>query len=158
MTCICRRRESTFAVGVVIGVNRPTFGGTVPHFHQASREMRQMSRIFRKWYYFVCVADYSRFLPWKATKWRTSNKDRFKSRMPTDHWSVHTLGPIIYRSLRQTPTIFHARQPSPTTVYFLRRPPASRSINTATVVVFTYRLRKSNQRDFHLIWWVMVRG
>ena len=29
---------------VCIGVNRPAFGGTVPHFHQMSREIRQMSR------------------------------------------------------------------------------------------------------------------
>ena len=40
------------------GVNRPAFGGTVPHFHQMSRdrEMRQMSRIFRKlhYYFFLC--------------------------------------------------------------------------------------------------------
>ena len=38
---------------------RPAFGGTVPHFHQMSREMRQMSRIFRKWYYYYYFHKYS---------------------------------------------------------------------------------------------------
>ena len=30
---------------IPIGVNRPAFGRTVPHFHHTSREIRQMSRI-----------------------------------------------------------------------------------------------------------------
>ena len=34
----------------------------------ASREMRQMSRIFRKWYYYFFVADYFTYLPSSATK------------------------------------------------------------------------------------------
>ena len=39
------------------------------HFHQMSREMRQMSRIFfKRWLLFFCVADYFTFLPWNATK------------------------------------------------------------------------------------------
>ena len=46
---IYNSKKST--VVVCIGVNRPAFGGTVPHFHQMSREMRQMSRIFRKLHY-----------------------------------------------------------------------------------------------------------
>ncbi len=39
----------------LIGVNRPAVGGTVPHFHQMSREMRQMFRILRKLYYFFPI-------------------------------------------------------------------------------------------------------
>ena len=60
-----------------IGVNRPAFGGAVPHFHQMSRP---------------------------------------------------------YRSVRQVPSKLHARQPSPTTVYFFNAATPASSVNTATVV------------------------
>ena len=58
---------------ICIGVNRPAFGGIVPHFHQMSREMRQMSRIFilLLFFFFIIfffVADYFTFLPCNATK------------------------------------------------------------------------------------------
>ena len=47
--------------------------------------------LFRKWFIIFFVADYSTFLPRNATKWRTSNKDRFKICTPTDHWSIYTV-------------------------------------------------------------------
>ena len=76
-----------------IGVNRPAFGGTVPHFHQMSRGPRnqQMSRIFRKWYYYffrcrldpilhVCLATQ------QSDELRIKiGKDRFRIRTPTGH-------------------------------------------------------------------------
>ena len=60
-----------------IGVNRPAFGGAVPHFHQMSRP---------------------------------------------------------YRSVRHMPSKLHARQPSPTTVYFCNAATPASSVNSATVV------------------------
>ena len=75
-----------------IGVNSPAFGGTVPHFHKMSRGPRnqQMSRIFRKWYYFfrcrldpilhVCLATQ------QSDELRIKiGKDRFRIRTPTGH-------------------------------------------------------------------------
>ena len=91
-----------------IGVNRPAFGGTVPHFHQMSRVPRNETDVphfFKWWLLFFCVADYFTFLPWNATKWRIK------------------LGSYFAR--RQTPSIFHAWQPSPVTVYFVTPPAAS---------------------------------
>ena len=86
--------------------HRPAFGGTVPRFHQMSREMRQMSRIFFKWWLSIfCVADYFSFLPWNATRWRVKI--------------------CSYFARRQTPSTFHAWQPSPVTVYFVTPPAAS---------------------------------
>ena len=59
-----RRSVQWSSIPAYIGVNRPAFGGTVPHFHQMSREMRQVFRIFFKWcLIFFCVADYFTFLP-----------------------------------------------------------------------------------------------
>ena len=45
LASLCEDIDTGDAVAFFIGVNRP-FGGTVPHFHQMSREMGQMSRIF----------------------------------------------------------------------------------------------------------------
>ena len=41
---------------------------------------------------------------------------------------------LYYRSVRQMPSLLHARQPSPTTVYFFNAATPASSINTATVV------------------------
>ena len=93
---------------VPIGVNRPAFGGTVPHFHQMSRVPRNETDVphfFKWWLLFCCVADYFTFLPWNATKWRIK------------------LGSYFAR--RQTPSIFHAWQQSPVTVYCVTPPAAS---------------------------------
>ena len=86
-----------------IGVNRPAFGGTVPHFHQMSRVPQNETDVphFFKMVLFFCVADYFTLLPWNATKRRIK------------------LGSYFAR--RQTPSIFHAWQPSPVTVYFFTR-------------------------------------
>ena len=57
-----------------IGVNRPAFGGTVPHFHQMSRVPREtdIPHFFKNGIIIFCIADYFTFLPWNATKWRSS--------------------------------------------------------------------------------------
>ena len=53
-----------------IGVNRPAFGGTVPHFHQMSRGPAKSADVphFLKMVFFFFVADYSTCLPRNATK------------------------------------------------------------------------------------------
>ena len=40
-----------------IGVNRPAFGGTVPHFHQVSREISRCPAFFENGIIFFSVAD-----------------------------------------------------------------------------------------------------
>ncbi len=93
---------------IIIGFNRPAFGGTVPHFHQMSRVPWNERDVphFKKWYYFfLSIADYFTFLPGNATKWRIK------------------LGSYFAR--RQTASIFHAWQPSPVTAYFVTPPAAS---------------------------------
>ena len=94
---------------------------TVPHSEgqsrifircPASREMRQMSRIFRKLHYYFFVGDYFTFCL------VTQQRDELPIK----------LGPYFAR--RQTPSIFHARQPS--SLFILLTPPVG-SINTATV-------------------------
>ena len=72
----------------------------------ASREMRQIcpAFFFKWWLLFVCVADCFTCLPWNSTKWRIK------------------LGSYFAR--QQTPSIFHAWQPSPMTVYFVTPPAA----------------------------------
>ena len=77
---------------------------------------------------------------------------KFARRQATDLYTLY------YRSVRQTPSILHARQASPTTDYFVNaataRPPAA---STLPPLVFADRLRKSVQRDvLTIIWWVMV--
>ena len=66
----------------------------------ASREMRQMSRIFFKWY-IIFVADYFTFLPWKA-------------RQQSDELPIK-LG--SYFAHRQTPSM--SRVAAVTNVYFM---------------------------------------
>ena len=84
-------------------VNRPAFEGTVPHFHQMSRvprnetdvpHLKKIALLFFSLQiilHFCLVTQQSDKLPIK-------------------------LGPYVAR--RQTPSIFHVRQPSSTTVYF----------------------------------------
>ena len=99
---------------------------------------QQMSRIFSKMvllFFPLPIRPYSTCLPRNATKWRTSNKDRQRSVQ-----NSHADRPLIintlytYRSVRQMPSILHARQPSPTTVYFFNAATPASSVNTATVV------------------------
>ena len=73
-----------------ICVNRPAFGGTVPHFHQMSRGPAKSADVphFSKMvllFFPLPIRPYSTCLPHNATKWRTSNKDRFRIRTPTGH-------------------------------------------------------------------------
>ena len=108
-----------------IGVNRPAFGGTVPHFHQMSRgpaksaDVPHFSKMVLLFFSLpiilnVCLATQ------QSDELRIKiGKDRFKIRTPT---------------VRQMPSILHARQPSPTTVYFFNAATPASSINTATVV------------------------
>ena len=54
-----------------IGVNRPAFGGTVPHFHQMSRgpaKSADVPHFFENGIIIFFVADYSTCLPRNATK------------------------------------------------------------------------------------------
>ena len=58
-------------VGFGIGVNRPAFGGTVPHFHQMSRgpaKSADVPHFSKTVLIFFFVADYSTCLPRNATK------------------------------------------------------------------------------------------
>ena len=75
-----------------IGVNRPAFVGTVPHFHQMSREMRQMSRIFKKWYYYFLRCRL--FYIFALERNKVTNKARFILRTPTDAVYISRVGAI----------------------------------------------------------------
>ena len=55
-------------VEIRIGVNRSAFGGTVPHFHQMSREISRCPAFFENGIIIFFVADYSTCLPRNATK------------------------------------------------------------------------------------------
>ena len=44
-------------IGLFIGVNRPAFGGTVPHFHQMSREISRRPAYFENGIIIFSVAD-----------------------------------------------------------------------------------------------------
>ena len=79
----------------------------------ASREMRQMSRIFRKLHYFFSLPIILHFC------------------LVTQQSDALPIKFGLYFARRQTPSIFHAWQPSSTTVYFST--PTAGSINTATV-------------------------
>ena len=92
---------------IPIGVNRPAFGGTVPHFHQMSRVPRNETDVPRpaKWdrcpaflengIIFFFVADYFIFLPCNATKWRSSIKARSILCTPTDAVYISRLAAVI---------------------------------------------------------------
>ena len=67
------RRSSCWDVSheYTIGVNRPAFGGTVPHFHQMSRgpaKSADVPHFFENGIIIIFVADYSTCLPRNATK------------------------------------------------------------------------------------------
>ena len=118
---------------------------TVPHSEGQSRIFircpavplnQQMSRIFRKWYYYffhcrlyrilhVCLATQ------QSDELRIKVGSEFARRQATDY--KYTVG-LFPRSVRQMPSILHARQPSPTTVYFFNAAMPASSVNTATVV------------------------
>ena len=122
-----------------IGVNRPAFGGTVPHFHQMSRGPAKSADVphFSKMvllFFPLPIRPYSTCLPRNATKWRTSNKDRWRSVQNSHADRPLIINTLYYRSVRQMPSILHARQPSPTTVYFVNAATPASSVNTATVV------------------------
>ena len=115
---------------------------------------QQMSRIFRKWYYYffrcrldpilhVCLATQ------QSDELRIKiGKDRFRIRTPTGPLIINTLK-AYYRSVRQMPSILHARQPSPTTVYFFNAATPASSVNTATVVfTATLEYNTTNSRPY----------
>ena len=103
----------------------------------ASREMRQMSRIFRKWYYYFlslpimlhfCLA--------------TQQSDELRIKIGSKFAHQQT----SYRSVRQTPSISHAADANNLFIFLTRpRPPAASTL--LSTIVFTDRLRKSIQRD-----------
>ena len=116
---------------------------TVPHSEGQSRifircptvpRNQQMSRIFRKWYYYFFRCGL--FYMFASQRNKVTNFEyrsvkigsKFARRQATD---INTL---YYRSVRQMPSILHARQPSPTTVYFFNAATPASSFNTATVV------------------------
>ena len=83
---------------IPIGVNRPAFGGTVPHFHQMSRVPRNETDVlhFKKNCIIIFfVADYFTFLPCNATKWRSSIKARSILCTPTDAVYISRLAAVI---------------------------------------------------------------
>ena len=135
-----------------IGVNRPAFGGTVPHFHQMSREIRQMSRIFRKWYYFFCCRLVYIF---------ASQRNKVTNFEKRSIQNSHADRPLIYthciidqcdrRHLHYTRGRCRQR------LFILLTPPRPPAASTLLPLVFTDRLRKTVQRDvLTIIWWVMV--
>ena len=71
-------------VHVCIGVNRPAFGGTVPHFHQMSRVPRNETGVphfLNGGYYFLrCRL----FYIFALERNKVTNKTRFILRTPTD--------------------------------------------------------------------------
>ena len=88
---------------------------------------------------------------------------KFARRQATDLYTLY------YRSVRQTPSILHARQVSPKTVYFVNATTPAGSINTATVSIhrsptencsarcFNYYLVGYGQLGFRVVVRVWVR-
>ena len=120
----------TFGENSDKGVNRPAFGGTVPHFHQMSRgpaksaDVPHFSKMVLLFFSLpiilhVCLA--------------TQQSDELRIKIGKDRFKIRH---------RQMPSIVHARQPSPTTVYFFNAATPASSVNTATVV-FTATLEYS---------------
>ena len=88
---LVRRKPSVIALFKCIGVNRPAFGGTVPHFHQMSRgpaksaDVPHFSNMVLLFFSLpiilhVCLATQ------QSDELRIKiGKDRFKIRTPTGH-------------------------------------------------------------------------
>ena len=108
----------------------PAFSSDVPR----SREISRCPAFFENGIIIIFVADDSTvcLATQQSDEFRIKIcKDRFKIRTPTGQLIINTL---YYRSVRQMPSILHARQPSPTTVYFFNAATPTSSVNTATVV------------------------
>ena len=69
----------------IIGVNRPAFGGTVPHFHQMSRVPRNETDVphFFKMVVIICLRC-RLFYIFALERNKVTNKARFILRTPTD--------------------------------------------------------------------------
>ena len=149
---------STFLSGMfivlIIGVNRPAFGGTVPHFHQMPRGPAKSADVphFSKMVLFffslpiilhVCLATQ------QSDELRIKIGSKFARRQATDYKYT-----VSIRSVRQMPSILHARQPSPTTVYFFQRCHARQPRQHCYRSIHRSPTEKCSVRC--LIWWVMV--
>ena len=125
-----------------ISVNRPAFGGTVPHFHQMSRGPAKSADVphFSKMVLFffslpiilhVCLA--------------TQQSDKLRIIIRSVQNS-HPDRPLIINTLYYR----SVRQPSPTTVYFFNAATPASSVNTATVV-FTATLEYNTTHSAELL-------
>ena len=110
-----------------IGVNRPAFGGTVPHLHQMSRGPAKSADVLHFW---KIVLLFFSLLIILHVCLATQQSDELRIKIG----SKFARQQAYYRSVRQMPSILHARQPSPTTVYFFNAATPASSVNTATVV------------------------
>ena len=104
----------------------------------------------------------------QSNELRIKIDSKFARRQATDLYKLY------YRSVRQTPSILHARQASPTTVYFVNAATPAGSINTATVSIHRSPTEMCSVRCFNYylvgygqlrsrVWvvvrfWVMVTG
>ena len=137
-----------------IGVNRPAFGGTVPHFHQMSRGPAKSADVphFSKMVlFFFFVADYSTCLPRNATKWRTSNKDRQRSVQNSHADRPLIINTLYYRS-SATDAIYITRAAAVANdCLFVNATTPASSVNTATVV-FTATLEYNTTHSAAAKW------
>ena len=104
--CVCG--VGNVRIPNIIGVNRPAFGGTVPHFHQMSREMSRCPAFLYNGIIIFYVADY---LHYALERNKVTNKAWFILRTPTDAVYISRVAAITSDCL-----FFHAAPPAASTL------------------------------------------